>query len=207
MFTSDEAKFVESHTGKQSKSRVWFQQTSGRVNASNLKSVIFTDPSKLFISLIKSICYPDKRRFFSSACKYGCDHEDKAQKEYALKMPSQYKEFSLAQPGLIIHPLHPFMGATRDGIVQCECCGVGVIEDKCPYSCVEKSIWLNAVENPSLFLHYDDEGTLTLKESYAYLYQVQMQMRFADAQYCDIIVWRGGELFIQRILPDTAFVN
>ena len=40
------------------------------------------------------------------------------------------------------------MGATPDAIVQCECCGVGVIEAKCPFSCVEKSIQSNAVENP-----------------------------------------------------------
>ena len=122
-------------------------------------------------------------------------------------MPSQHDEFSLTQSGLIIHPLHPFMGATPNGIVQFECCGVGVIEIKCPFSCVEKSIQLNAVENPSFCLHQDDEGILTLKANHAYLYQVQMQMRFADAQYCDFIVWREGELFIQRILPDTAFID
>ena len=57
--------------------------------------------------------------------------------------------------------------------------------------CVEKSIHSNAVENDS-FLHQDGEGTLTLKENHAYLYQVQMQMRFADPQYCDFIVWKKG---------------
>ena len=139
VFTSDEAKLIESHTREQSKSRVWFQQRSGRVTASKLKSVISTDPSKPSKSLIKSICYLDKCRFFSTACKYGCD-QDKARKEYALKMPSKYKEFSLTQSKLIIHPLHPFMGATPDDIVQCECCGVGVIEVKCPFLCVDKSI-------------------------------------------------------------------
>ena len=151
LFTSYEAKLTESHTREQSKSRVWFQQRSGRVTASKLKSVISTDPSKPSTSLIKSICYLDKCRFFSTACKYGCDHEDKARKEYALKMPSKHQEFSLAQSKLIIHPLHPFMGATPDDIVQCECCGVGVIKVKCPFSCVEKSIQSNAVENPSFF--------------------------------------------------------
>ena len=32
-------------------------------------------------------------------------------------------------------------------------------------------------------------------------------MRFADSQYCDFIVWREGDLFIERILPDTAFID
>lgn len=44
--------------------------------------------------------------FFSAACKYGCDHEDKAQKEYALKMPAQHTRFSVTQSGLVIDPLH-----------------------------------------------------------------------------------------------------
>ena len=34
-----------------------------------------------------------------------------------------------------------------------------------------------------------------------------MQMWFADPQYCDFIVWREGRLFIQRILPDTTFID
>ena len=54
------------------------------------------------------------------------------------------------------------------------------------------------------FLHHNNEGTLTLKENHAYLYQVQMQMWFADPQYCDFIVWReGGYLFREyyQILP------
>ena len=37
VFTSDKAKLVESHAREQSKSRVWFQQRSGRVTASKLK--------------------------------------------------------------------------------------------------------------------------------------------------------------------------
>ena len=205
VFTSDEAKLVESHTREQSNSRIWFQQRSGRVTASKLKSAISTNPSKPSTSLIKSICYPDKSRFYSTACKYGCDHEDKARKEYALKMHSQHSNFSITESGLIIHTLHPFMGATPDGVVHCECCGTGVIEIKCPFSCSEKCIQLNAVENPNFFLHQNDDGALTLKQNHAYFYQTQMQMKFADAQFCDFIVWREGELFVQRIPPDTFY--
>ena len=40
------------------------------------------------------------------------------------------------------------MGAILNGTFQCEFSGVGVIEVRCTFSCVEKSIQLNAVENP-----------------------------------------------------------
>jgi len=32
-------------------------------------------------------------------------------------------------------------------------------------------------------------------------------MKFTDAQYCDFIVWRKGELLIQRIFPDVPFID
>jgi len=76
--TADQAKFVESKTQGQASSRIWFQQRSGRVTASKLKSVICTDPSQPSPSLIKSICYPEMCKFTSDACTYGCKHEAEA---------------------------------------------------------------------------------------------------------------------------------
>ena len=46
----------------------------------------------------------------------------------------------------VIHVLHllntayPHLGATPDGIVQCMCCGKGVVEVKCPHNCKDKSL-------------------------------------------------------------------
>ena len=151
VLTCDEANLVESHTKDQSKSRIWFQQRAGRVTASKLKSAISTNLSNPSTSLIKSICYPDKCQFFSTACKYGCDHEEKARKEYTYTMASQHTQFYLSQSRLIIHPLHPFMGATPDGIVNCSCCGTGVVEVKCPFSCAEKSLESVAIDNSNFF--------------------------------------------------------
>ena len=41
--------------------------------------------------------------------------------------------------------------ASLDGVVSCECCGSGVIEIKCPYSCKDKS-FLEATSESTLFL-------------------------------------------------------
>ena len=77
--TADQAKLVESKTQGQASSRIWFQQWSGRVTASKLKSVICTDPSQPSPSLIKSICYNlEMCKFTSDACTYGCKHEAEA---------------------------------------------------------------------------------------------------------------------------------
>ncbi len=41
--------------------------------------------------------------------------------------------------GLVILPQYPHLGASPDGYVKCHCCGSGVIEIKCPFSCKDRS--------------------------------------------------------------------
>ena len=33
--------------------------------------------------------------------------------------------------GLVVHESYPFMGASPDGIINCKCCGFGVLEITC----------------------------------------------------------------------------
>lgn len=94
------------------------------------------------------------------------------------------------------------MGARPDGIVQCDCCGIGVLEVKCPFLCADKSIQSVAIENRNFFLHEDDEGMLTLKQNHAYFYQVQMEM---NSQMHNTLT-SLFEPFIQRILPDSILL-
>lgn len=98
------------------------------------------------------------------------------------------------------------MGARPDGIVQCDCCGIGVLEVKCPFLCADKSIQSVTIENRNFFLHEDDEGMLTLKQNHAYFLPGANGDEFTDAQYSDFIVWRDNEPFIQRILLDSILL-
>jgi len=52
---------------------------------------------------------------------------------------------------LVINPQWPFIGACPDGIVECNCCGKGVLEIKCPYSHRGEEI-LSAVPSDKQFL-------------------------------------------------------
>ena len=114
-FTFDQAVTVEKETRTQAKSRTWFEQRSGRVTASKLREVHPLQPS---VSLIKSICYPEMRLFTSTACKYGCDHEDAARLKYIEVLGKVHKKLIVIQSGLILDPMWPFLGATPDGLVH-----------------------------------------------------------------------------------------
>ena len=98
------------------------------------------------------------------------------------------------------------MGATPDGLVSCGCCGNGVLEIKCPYSCRQKDL-VEASEDSSFFLCQSEEGVIKLKESHQYYYQVQMQMKFCNVEYCDFVVWNKESWINQRIYAKSDFIN
>ena len=207
VITADQAEVVEENTRQQAKSKMWFQQKSGRVTASRLKSVITTDASQPSVSLIKSICYPDAHKFYSVACSYGCKHEDTARKEYVYEMRRNHVKFAITESGLVLDPLYPFLGASLDGLVSCDCCGKGVLVIKCPYSCKQKDLVKAVEEDSRFFLYESEEGAIKLKESHQYYYQVQMQMKFCNAEYCDFVVWNKESWINERIYANSDFIN
>lgn len=69
------------------------------------------------------------------------------------------------------------MGASPDGIVNCVCCGKGVLEIKCPYSCVDKLL-LNSVfslmaPSTSKLLFQNPDANEVLREPIRWLCSVE----------------------------------
>lgn len=207
VITADMAANVEKHTRNQSQSKLWFQQRAGRVTASKLKAAVCTSLSQPSISLIKSVCYPECNRFASKATAWGCVHERTALEAYVSQERSKHTKFDTWISGLVIHPSYPLMGASPDSFVECECCGKGVIEVKCPYSCKQESVNKKAAEDSRFFLKEDLSGHLHLDVYHAHYFQVQAQLKFCCASYADFVVWTEKQLFIQRIYPDEPFIT
>ena len=195
---------IEKHTRDQAHSKLWFQQRAGRITASRFKAAACTDPALPSQSLVKSICYPEDHRFSTKGTQWGCAHERTAYQAYIHQCTAQHTRFEHAASGLIVTPAYPFLGASPDGTVSCECCGTGVLEIKCPYSCKEKSI-LEASSEAKFFLEKKNDG-IFLKQNHQYYYQVQAQIKLSNANYCDFVVWREKELFVQRIYPNDEFM-
>ena len=76
---------------------------------------------------------------------------------------------------------------------------------KCPYRCKEKS-YNEACLDSSLCLKNTTNGDLTLKRDHAYYYQVQLQMKLCQTEYCDFVVWRPHDMVALRIVPDEHFI-
>ena len=108
--------------------------------------------------------------------------------------------------GLFINPQFPILGASPDGIVECECCGVGVLEIKCPYcvrDCTEETEFLEKVNY--LKSVTNEKENYGLDKDHSFFYQIQCQLFVADKEYCDFMVWNKAVHFIQRFYQDDAF--
>lgn len=44
-----------------------------------------------------------------------------------------HENFKVHDTGFLINPSVQFLGASTDGLVPCDCCGVSLIEVKCPF--------------------------------------------------------------------------
>jgi len=200
--TLEQARMVELKTRDQAQCKLWYEQRAGRVTASKLRKVLHTSYSKPSVSLLKSVCYPQSMKFNSRACEYGRQHEDDALRMYSIGMQNNHNCFELKKSGLILDPNNPFIGASPDGVFSCSCCGKGVVEVKCPFSCKDKS-FCEAVKDKTFCLQED----FRLKPDHDYLYQVQMQMKLCGVKLCDFIVWGKDGILQQRIEFNEEFIE
>ena len=99
------------------------------------------------------------------------------------------------------------MGASPDAFVDCECCGQGLVEIKCPLCCQEASFESTADRLRSFCLKKHPDGTFSLDTNHAYYYQCQLQLYVTKRYYCDFIVWSNSELFVERNNQNDSLIE
>ena len=73
-------------------------------------------------TIIDTIPYPHLYKFSTRATAWGCDHEAEATTAYVKSM-NDHQNFTYKQSGLVVSASHPYIGASSDGIINCDCCG------------------------------------------------------------------------------------
>ena len=106
---------------------------------------------------------------------------------------------------LLISSKNSFLGASLDGIVQCNQ-DTWVLEIKCPYSKYNSTL-SSALTDKKFFLKKND--TIELKRSHPYYYQIQGQMYCSGLKRVDLAVWFGDSepLCIMTIHYDEKFME
>ena len=196
---------VEVLTRHQSKSQEWFRYRAGRITASRYRQVLHTYIQKPSFSLLKAVCYPESFSFKVPATLWGCQHEQDAIQQYKSQAIS-HTDISITSCGFHICLTHPFLGASPDALVQCECCGQGVVEVKCPYCGRDKTILETSEMQPRFCLETIGDQQ-RLKTDHTYYWQCQLQMLCTGRSYCDFVVWTNADIHVERIGYDKALVE
>ncbi|KAL3861842.1 hypothetical protein ACJMK2_007856 [Sinanodonta woodiana] len=123
--TTSHIEALEQSTRGQFISKLWQKHRTSRITASKFKAVCRTNFTQPAFHLIRSICYPDRRKFKSIQTSWGLTYEPKAKHQYIAVMKKNHTNFLVRSSGLFIHITHPEIGASPDGIISCDCCGIG----------------------------------------------------------------------------------
>ena len=105
---------------------------------------------------------------------------------------------------MFVNSSYPTLGASPDGIIFCDCCGIGTLEIKCPY-CSRNSTPETATDNDDLKCLKHNGEILKLKEDNAHFYQVQAQLHICNLEFGDFVVWTPKGIHIERIYPQHDF--
>lgn len=202
--TRSEALYLEVVTRKQSASLEWFDHRVGRITASTVYDVLHTNQDQPSISLVKRLCSSEHKKVSTAPLEWGRTNEDTARSGYCREQKIRHTQFLCTPAGLVVNPNYPYLGATPDGWVDCECCGRGTVEIKCPYT--YRSTDPNTINDSTFYLQrFSDQ--LKLDPKHKYYYQVQMQLSICEVNYCDFVVWTLAGMATIRIHRDEAFFN
>lgn len=215
--SEETSKMIELQTRGQTTSSSWMSQRCGRVTASVAHECLRTNQDKPAPSLLKKICGVQSSSSLDHvpAIKWGRDHEEDGFRMYenivtGKEKPEQvhlvnmsvHSGHSVQKSGLVICTDAPYFGASPDGVINCDCCGFGVLEIKCPFSCRNKSLFQDAQESSFCL-----DSSRNLRKDHPYYIQVQFQMSVCNANYAHFVVWSTVDCVIVHVHRDQDFVS
>uniref|UniRef100_A0A8C4QFE3 YqaJ viral recombinase domain-containing protein n=1 Tax=Eptatretus burgeri TaxID=7764 RepID=A0A8C4QFE3_EPTBU len=204
---SDRSRAIERETKNQRMCNSWFEYKSGRITASCFKAASRADPTDPSLSLIKQICYPGTFNLSTSATRWTCQHQEMARMSYDERAKHHHTELHVEDSGLHIHPYFPHLSASPDGLVQCTCCGKGIIETKCPF-CQECSAVDDDCADGCWCMEINADGVVSLRKDHQYYAQVQAELFITGREYCDFVMIlekNQAQPYVERIKANNRF--
>lgn len=187
---------IERSTHGQSKSLRWELERKGRITASVLHRVATcrSGADGLVAEIMGYIKAPSVFNL-----RWGSQMEPKAKEAFIAKESGAHRGFQLHGCGLFVMGKHPYLAASPDAIVSCECCDKAVLEVKCPATLKGQSFSTDTKQ-----LTYMNQS-MQLRRDHAYYTQVQSQMAATQLSRAYFVVFTGCELTVEIIYFDEIF--
>lgn len=199
-FTKEEMALLEAATCGQDKEEgsQWRNQRVGRITASVAHSVLHmiastaSNPDNYIVRQIMG-----DTSFTSPATEHGTTCEPIARELYVQEKTKCHNGLKVSESGLIVREDYPYLGASPDGIVECKCCGKGLLEIKCPYTLRNETV-RDICKDKSYHLYLKDDQ-VCCKTTSSWYTQVHMQMFVSKLAWCDLVVYTLVPPFIAII--------
>ncbi|WAR10628.1 hypothetical protein MAR_035704 [Mya arenaria] len=197
--THEESDNICKQTVEQASSKELHHQRRGRITASLFHRVasraksIQKDEDANVTSLTDTLL--GKKAFNPSlAMKHGTSLEPIAKKKYTLTM-KKHRHIKASEIGLTVSMKHPYLAASPDLVVQCECCGKGLCEIKCPETVKDQIL---TEDNIKYLL--EENGKIVFDTKHPYYFQRQGQMGILSRSFCDLFIYTlHGSLTVRAI--------
>lgn len=175
-------------TTYQAKSSAWQIHRGGRITASFGHQVFRTNSDSPSATVMNTIMQY-KETVGNKYTNYGIKMEPAARAFFRDNQASKHTNLRVIETGFHVKQEIPYLGASPDGIIYCDCHETRLLEIKCPYKYKEGlSNWQNDPDFP-----LNSSGVV--KESHPYYTQMQLQMFVCDA------VMRVFNIFSSKKLP------
>lgn len=207
--TKDDCEKIYSLTDGQSENQYWYDYRFGRITSSIIPLVyryMGNDENNYILKQILGNSYS----LSTPAIIYGKEREHLARDLYRNIYSSLHEKSTIEISGLVINKDLPHLGASPDAIVNCKCCGKGLVEIKCPYTYRNLTIDEICDKNYHLTKSSNPDRPFNLKQSSNWYIQIQSQMAISNLSWCDFVVYLQGsistekhKIYVERIKFDS----
>ena len=183
---------------------VWLTERRKRLTSSNISAVARRRTTTKVALFVKSLLYSTFRG--TAATAYGQDQESATREAYLSAKRVSSPGISTEPSGLVIHPQHHWLAASPDDLVNDPSSPdpLGILEYKNPYKYRSMTLAQAATQSKEFCLVCTN-GSLQLKRTHMYYYQVQAAMYCTMRTWCDFVVRTSTDLHIERLRWDSAF--
>ena len=118
-------------------------------------------------------------------------------------MRKKHQNLKVEETGFYVRVEHPYIGASPDGLAECDCHGQGLLKIKWPWS--HRNLTLSEYSAMNRSCLYLDGNVIHKNKAHEYFYQVQCRM--FTTNYCDFFVCTRNDSFCERIKYDEQFMR
>ena len=183
---------------------LWLAERRVRITSSVIGSIAKRRSTTKVAPLVKTLLYSTFRG--NIATQHGHEQEPAAREAYLAAKREASPGISTQPSGLVIHPTHHWLAASPDDLVNDPSSPdpLGILEYKNPYKHRNITLIEAATQAKDFCLRCND-GSLSLKRTHNYYYQVQATMFCTQRKWCDLVVRTLTDVHIERIQWDSDF--